>query len=134
MNIFDYLDLVLYYLIGIPSIFLLYNLEEYSSCFLTLKVIGVQWYWIYNITDLNGNLINLSSYTLDDDNISLFRLIEVDNELYLPILTRIRLLITSLDVILSFSIPSLGIKMDAIRCRLNGINLFILRKSTYIYR
>lgn len=77
-------------------------------------------------------MITFDSYTLGDDEISLFRLIEVDNRLYLRILTRIRLLVTSLDVILSFGIRSLGLKIDAIRCRLNGGNLFILRCSLYI--
>lgn len=180
INIFDYLDLVLYYLIGIlisvlyllvmiinlcilnkfsiilfkenfileivwiivpslilvligvPSIFLLYNLEWYCNSILTVKVIGVQWYWIYNIYDIFGNNISITSYTLSDNDISLFRLIEVDNCLYLPILTPIKILVTSLDVILSFAIPSLGIKIDAIPGRINAGNLFILRKSLFI--
>lgn len=119
-------------LISVRSIFLLYVLDELSAGVLTIKVIAVQWYWIYEICDLLGNKISFNSYTLDDDSIELFRLIEVDNALYLRILTRIRLLVTSLDVILSFAIRSLGIKIDAIRSRLNSGNLLILRESIYI--
>jgi len=119
-------------LIGIRSINLLYSLEEINEGVLTVKIVGVQWYWIYSIVDYKGNSVTFDSYTLSDDEISLFRLIEVDNRLYLRILTRIRLLVTSLDVILSWAIRSLGIKIDAVPCRLNGGNLFILRESSYI--
>ena len=79
-----------------------------------------------------GNKVNFNSYTLDDESISLFRLIEVDNSLYLRVLTRIRLIVTSLDVILSFAVRSLGIKVDAIRGRINASLIFILRDSIYI--
>ena len=119
-------------LIGIRSIWLLYSIEEIVEGSITVKVTGVQWYWKYNISDSIGNSISFDSYTLDDDDVSLFRLIEVDNVLYLRVLTNIRLLVTSLDVILSFAVRSLGFKVDAVRCRLNSNSLCILRRSTYI--
>jgi len=52
-----------------------------------------------------------------------FRLLEVDNRLYLPIQTNIRILISSTDVLHSFAIPSLACKMDACPGRLNQISL-----------
>jgi cytochrome c oxidase subunit 2 len=52
-----------------------------------------------------------------------FRLLEVDNRLYLPIQTSIRVLISSTDVLHSFAIPSLACKMDACPGRLNQISL-----------
>jgi cytochrome c oxidase subunit 2 len=51
------------------------------------------------------------------------RLLEVDNRLVLPIEKQIRLFITSTDVLHSWAIPSLGIKMDACPGRLNQVAL-----------
>lgn len=59
------------------------------------------------------------------------RLLTVDNPLILPILTSIRFLVTSHDVIHSFAIPSLGLKSDAIPGRLNATGLIINRTSHY---
>jgi len=47
------------------------------------------------------------------------RLLEVDNRLILPIETSIRILVTSTDVLHSFAVPSLALKMDACPGRLN---------------
>jgi heme/copper-type cytochrome/quinol oxidase subunit 2 len=60
-----------------------------------------------------------------------FRLLEVDNRLYLPIKTHLRLLITSADVLHSWTIPSFGIKVDACPGRLNQASLFIKRPGVY---
>jgi len=59
------------------------------------------------------------------------RLLEVDNRLVLPIKTHIRLLITSADVIHSWAVPSLGIKVDAIPGRLNQTGLYIKRPGVF---
>lgn len=59
------------------------------------------------------------------------RLLEVDNALYLPIYSKIRLDITSDDVMHAFAVPSLGIKIDAIPGRLNVIYLDILREGVF---
>lgn len=60
-----------------------------------------------------------------------FRLLEVDNRLLLPINISIRLLITAVDVLHSFAIPSLGVKLDACPGRLNEVRLYILRKGIF---
>jgi len=59
------------------------------------------------------------------------RLLEVDNRLVLPILTHIRVLVTSVDVIHSWSVPSLGVKLDAIPGRLNQTDLYIKRVGVF---
>jgi heme/copper-type cytochrome/quinol oxidase subunit 2 len=59
------------------------------------------------------------------------RLLEVDNRVILPVKTHIRALITSADVLHSWAIPSLGIKMDACPGRLNQVSIFIKRKGTF---
>jgi len=60
-----------------------------------------------------------------------FRLLEVDNKIVVPVDTHIRLICTSSDVLHSFAVPSLGIKIDAVPGRLNAVSTFIEREGTY---
>ncbi len=59
------------------------------------------------------------------------RLLSVDNRLVLPIETEIRVLVTAGDVLHSFAVPSLGVKIDAVPGRLNQTNMFIRRPGMY---
>ena len=59
------------------------------------------------------------------------RLLEVDNRLILPVETHIRLIITSADVIHSFAVPALGVKVDAVPGRLNQVGLYVQRSGVY---
>lgn len=122
-------------IIAIPSFKLLYSFEaeELVKPIVTVKITGNQWFWNYEISDIEGLDINFDSYTKSDEDLNPgeLRLLDVDNRLVLPILTPIRLLITAQDVIHSFAIPSLGIKTDAIPGRINHASLFILRPSVY---
>lgn len=121
-------------IIIIPSFKLLYSIEEIIKPLITLKIIGNQWYWNYSITDYEPLLINFDSYLIPESDIEEGqpRLLNVDNIVYLPILTPIRFLISSDDVIHSFSIPSLGVKLDAIPGRINQINVYILKEGLYL--
>ena len=60
-----------------------------------------------------------------------FRLLEVDNRIRLPCNMNLRVLVTSSDVLHSWAIPSLGIKIDACPGRLNQVGLFINRSSIF---
>jgi len=120
-------------IIAIPSLKLLYSLDEIIKPNVTLKATGYQWYWSYEINDIEGLEINLDSYTLSDEEVAdgQLRLLDVDQRVYLPILTPIRLLVTGQDVIHSFFVPSFGIKIDAIPGRINHASIYILRPGTY---
>jgi len=59
------------------------------------------------------------------------RLLEVDERVLLPIEKQLRLFITASDVLHSFAVPSLGVKMDACPGRLNQVALFIKRRGIY---
>nr|QCF45681.1 cytochrome c oxidase subunit II [Pomacea maculata] len=111
--------------LALPSLRLLYLLDEIGDCSLTIKTIGHQWYWSYEYSDFLD--IEFDAYMLPTDelNIGDFRLLEVDHRVVLPIDTDIRTLITSADVIHSWAVPSLGIKADAIPGRLNQVGFFI---------
>jgi len=108
--------------IGIPSIRLLYLLDEVYSPSITIKTLGHQWYWSYEYSDFQQ--IEFDSYlkSIEDQNFNNFRLLDVDNHTIVPINTQIRVLITAADVLHSWTIPSLGVKADAVPGRLNQIN------------
>ena len=120
-------------IIAIPSLKLLYALDDIAKPDVTLKATGSQWFWTYEINDIEGLNINFDSYTKDDDDLDLgeLRLLDVDNRVFLPTHTPIRLLVTGQDVIHSFFVPSLGIKMDAVPGRINHSSIFILRPGIY---
>lgn len=106
--------------IAIPSLKLLYNMDELLDSALTLKVIGHQWYWSYEYPEwLSDTSFDSYMKGVEDLNIGDFRLLEVDNRLMIPTNTPLRFVVTSQDVIHSFAVPSLAIKIDAIPGKLN---------------
>nr|YP_010022474.1 cytochrome c oxidase subunit II [Cathayia obliquella]QON98853.1 cytochrome c oxidase subunit II [Cathayia obliquella] len=117
--------------IALPSLRLLYLLDEINNPLITLKTIGHQWYWSYEYSDFNN--IEFDSYMISNNNLSLnnFRLLDVDNRIILPMSNQIRILITASDVIHSWTIPSLGVKVDANPGRLNQTNFFINRPGIF---
>lgn len=144
-------SLILLFL-AIPSFGLLFSVEKVSAPEITVKIIGHQWYWEYQYMDyinfkevietenykylyLNKTEDNyiIESYMIGDDDLSdgQLRLLEVDKKLVLPLNTSIRLLITSDDVLHSWAIPSLGIKVDACPGRLNEIIIKIREHGIY---
>lgn len=127
------LPAIILVLIAIPSFKLLYSLDEIVKPAVTLKAKGNQWFWSYEISDIEGLDVNFDSYTKSDDDLlpGELRLLEVDNRVLLPIHTPIRLLVTAEDVIHSFAVPSFGVKIDAIPGRLNHTPLYILRPGVY---
>lgn len=131
-------------LLAIPSFALLFSIEKISAPEITIKVVGHQWYWEYQYVDYikfhevilnhnsNENFVYnnklddsyiLESYMINDEDLEKgqYRLLEVDKKLVLPINTSIRLLITSDDVLHSWAVPSLGIKVDACPGRINEL-------------
>nr|YP_009110031.1 cytochrome c oxidase subunit II [Trichinella britovi]AIW56969.1 cytochrome c oxidase subunit II [Trichinella britovi] len=83
---------------------------------LSLKITGHQWYWTYNYPDFN---LEFDSYMKEWESQD-FRLLDCDNRVILPAQVPIRMSVTSADVIHSWTIPSLGIKMDAMPGRINS--------------
>nr|YP_002916043.1 cytochrome c oxidase subunit II [Eriogyna pyretorum]ACN22001.1 cytochrome c oxidase subunit II [Eriogyna pyretorum] len=117
--------------IALPSLRLLYLLDELNNPLITLKSIGHQWYWSYEYSDFNN--VEFDSYMISTNDLSLnnFRLLDVDNRIILPMNNQIRIMVTASDVIHSWTIPSLGIKVDANPGRLNQTNFFLNRPGIY---
>lgn len=119
--------------IAVPSFALLYAIDEVIEPTLTIKVVGHQWYWSYEYSDYEKGDLMFDSYMVNEENLSegRLRLLEVDRKLWLPTYTHIRVLVTSADVIHSWAVPSLGVKMDALPGRLNQISMFIKREGLF---
>nr|ATP01349.1 cytochrome c oxidase subunit 2 [Limenitis sydyi] len=116
--------------IALPSLRLLYLLDELNNPLITLKSIGHQWYWSYEYSDFNN--VEFNSYMIQStNNLNNFRLLDVDNRVILPMNNQIRILITATDVIHSWTIPSLGVKVDANPGRLNQTSFFINRPGIF---
>nr|YP_011009673.1 cytochrome c oxidase subunit II [Hygia opaca]WPV77665.1 cytochrome c oxidase subunit II [Hygia opaca] len=105
--------------IALPSLHLLYLIDEINKPMLTLKTIGHQWYWSYEYSDFNN--VEFDSYMKPTNELmdNEFRLLDVDNRVVLPMNMQIRVLVTAADVLHSWTVPALGIKIDAIPGRLN---------------
>jgi cytochrome c oxidase subunit 2 len=125
-----------------PSFSLLYSLDEITNPEVTLKIFGHQWYWSYEMSDYqicsnNNKNLKFSCYLLTNDflkdysNLGFFRLLETNKRIFLPTNIHIRLLVTAVDVLHSWTIPSFGIKVDACPGRLNQANLFIKRFGVF---
>nr|WGO58096.1 cytochrome c oxidase subunit II [Rhabdoblatta saussurei] len=113
--------------IAIPSLRLLYLMDEINNPILTLKTIGHQWYWSYEYSDFLK--VEFDSYMVPTNEINNneFRLLDVDNRAALPMNTFIRIIITATDVLHSWTVPSLGVKADATPGRLNQTSFLINR-------
>jgi cytochrome c oxidase subunit 2 len=123
-------------IIATPSFALLYAMDEVHNPALTVKIIGHQWYWSYEYTYFTDSSIHnyeFDSFMIPEEDLieGQFRLLEVDNRLVLPTELHIRLLITAADVLHSWAVPSLGIKVDACPGRLNQVNVFIKREGVF---
>lgn len=107
----------------VPSLSLLYfyGLMNIDSN-LTVKVIGHQWYWSYEYSDIEG--LEFDSYIKSSDMLNLgeLRLLEVDNRCTVPVETNLRFCITSADVIHAWALASLSVKLDAMRGIISVLN------------
>nr|UXG57157.1 cytochrome c oxidase subunit 2 [Procecidochares utilis] len=117
--------------IAFPSLRLLYLLDEINKPSITLKAIGHQWYWSYEYSDFMD--IEFDSYMMPTNELKFdeFRLLDVDNRITIPMNLQIRILVSATDVIHSWTIPSLGVKIDGMPGRLNQTNFLINRPGLF---
>lgn len=135
--------------VAIPSFSLLYSMEAYTDCYILLSVIGHQWYWSYEcvikteylpleemFSDSRIDFLNFKhlkfkfdSYIVETADLKTgeLRLLETTNPIVLPVDVGVKVLVTADDVIHSWAIPALGVKIDALPGRLNQVFLKIDR-------
>ena len=119
--------------IAVPSFKLLYKQNDFSNIDMTVKAVGYTWFWGYEYPDHDD--ITFDAVMLEEEELEEGqpRLLSTDNVLVLPVKKNIKMLITSdpSGVIHSWSVPSLGVKMDAIPGRLNETYFYIEKPGMY---
>jgi len=117
--------------IAVPSFKLLYLQDRTFKPEMTLKVVGHQWYWTYEYPDHGNIKFDSNMVQTADLKKGQPRLLTVDNPVYLPINTNVRLLLTSKDVIHSWALPALIQKTDNVPGRTNESWVHIKTAGTY---
>nr|YP_009685754.1 cytochrome c oxidase subunit II [Fundulopanchax sjostedti]QDU91990.1 cytochrome c oxidase subunit II [Fundulopanchax sjostedti] len=118
-------------LIALPSLRILYLMDEINDSHLTIKTMGHQWYWSYEYTDYETLLFDSYMVPTQDLIPGQFRLLETDHHMVIPVESPVRLLVSADDVLHSWAVPSLGVKMDAVPGRLNQTSFIISRPGIY---
>ena len=103
---------------AVPSFKILYKQDTIPKAEVTVKAVGYQWYWGYEYPDEN---IIFESYMIEDKDLkdNQPRLLEVDNELVVPVNKVVKVLITANDVLHAWALPAFGVKRDAVPGRIN---------------
>jgi hypothetical protein len=132
--------------ISAPAFGLLFTANDLGSPELTVKVTGSQWFWSYEYDSVVGDPFSplqgvpegavthrVCSRLVQEEDLLLgqIRLLQTDGTSVLPARTGIRFLVTSADVLHSWSVPSLGVKIDACPGRLNQVVTYLLRGGTF---
>lgn len=124
------IPVVILLIIAVPSFKLIFYADKAVNPDLTLKVTGHMWYWSYEYPD---HSVSFDSTIIADADLKpgQMRLLEVDNQIILPVKTTVRLLFTAADVIHSWTVPSFGVKKDCVPGRLNEAWIYVEREGTY---
>nr|BAV70278.1 cytochrome c oxidase subunit II [Abbottina rivularis] len=117
--------------IALPSLRILYIMDEVNDPHLTIKAMGHQWYWSYEYTDYED--LTFDSYMIPTQDLApgQFRLLETDHRVVLPMESPIRVLVSAEDVLHSWAVPALGVKMDAVPGRLNQTSFIAARPGVF---
>nr|YP_010449987.1 cytochrome c oxidase subunit II [Formosania galericula]UTU96736.1 cytochrome c oxidase subunit II [Formosania galericula] len=118
-------------LIALPSLRILYLMDEINDPHLTIKAMGHQWYWSYEYTDYEN--LSFDSYMIPTQDLTpgQFRLLETDHRMVIPMESPIRILVSAEDVLHSWALPAMGVKMDAVPGRLNQTAFIASRPGVF---
>nr|YP_086870.1 cytochrome c oxidase subunit II [Amphisbaena schmidti]AAT08519.1 cytochrome c oxidase subunit II [Amphisbaena schmidti] len=130
-TIWTILPAIILIVIALPSLRILYLMDEVETPHLTIKAIGHQWYWSYEYTDYKNLLFDSYMIPTQELEPGQYRLLDVDNRIILPTNSPIRTLITAEDVLHSWAVPPLGVKTDAVPGRLNQATFTIMTPGIY---
>jgi cytochrome c oxidase subunit 2 len=131
-----YIDFIL---MGIPAFHSIVLMEDTkTNAEMVIKVTGYQWRWQYEYMDGDGKGIKfVSNLSTPQDQIDnkvpkgKDYLLEVDNHLVLPVDKKVRILLTSSDVIHNWWVPAFGSARDAIPGYLRETWVKIEKPGTY---
>lgn len=122
--------------LAIPATIILGRIHDTSESAITIKATGYQWKWKYEYLGTDISFFSFLSTPLEQIQNKApkgeWYLLEVDNEIVVPINTKVKLLVTSDDVVHSWWVPELGVKQDAVPGFINE-NWFLIKKPG-VYR
>nr|YP_002519602.1 cytochrome c oxidase subunit II [Pervagor janthinosoma]BAH10450.1 cytochrome c oxidase subunit II [Pervagor janthinosoma] len=129
--IWTVLPAIILILIALPSLRILYLMDEINDPHVTVKALGHQWYWSYEYTDYYN--LEFDSYMVPTQDLvpGQFRLLEADHRMVVPVDSPIRVLVSAEDVLHSWAVPALGVKMDAVPGRLNQTAFITSRPGVF---
>ncbi|UDL96103.1 cytochrome c oxidase subunit II [Lichenihabitans sp. PAMC28606] len=115
------IPVLLLVVIAVPSFRLLTHQLVIPKADVTIKATGKQWYWSYSYPKDQAGGFDFDSALLPDDQLKAgdIHLLSVDNEAVVPVNKVVAVQVTGADVIHSFVVQSLGIRIDAVPGRLN---------------
>ncbi len=113
------IPIIILVVIAIPSFKILYYQDRTEDAEMTFKAIGNQWYWTYVYPDYDDMEFDAIYLTDDELEEGQPRLLSTDETVVLPTNTNIRFLTTATDVIHAWTLPNIGMKMDAVPGRIN---------------
>lgn len=144
--------------IAIPSFKLLYYQDTIPDADVVIKATGNQWYWSYEYPEENGlgfdSIMLPDSYFADemteavaaerasvvadiqhllamDKEPEMYRLLETDTRIVVPVNKNVKLVVTASDVIHAWTIPAFGVKVDAVPGRINELWFNATEIGTY---
>nr|YP_007317561.1 cytochrome oxidase subunit II [Cnemaspis limi]ADY86098.1 cytochrome oxidase subunit II [Cnemaspis limi] len=130
-TIWTILPAIILALIALPSLRVLYLMDEVCNPHLTIKALGHQWYWSYEYTDYTDLAFDSYMVQTQDLHQGALRLLETDHRVVIPTDSPTRVLISAEDVLHSWAVPALGVKTDAIPGRLNQTTITTARPGLF---
>jgi cytochrome c oxidase subunit 2 len=111
--------------IAIPSLWLLYLINEIHNPVLTLKAVGQQWHCSYEYSEFTK--LEFDSYMVQEEDLqaNILWLLDTDNWDVLPITSPTQIIITWADILHSWRVPKLGVKIDDTPGCLNQVRFSI---------
>jgi cytochrome c oxidase subunit 2 len=125
------IPVIILVVIAIPSFRLLFLQLNMPQADLTVKATGKHWYWSYSYPDSGKFEFDSIMLQEKDRKPEQPRLLAVDNEMVVPVNKVVRMQVIGADVIHAFTVPSFGIKIDAIPGRLNETWFRATREGVY---
>lgn len=124
---------ILLVIIAIPSMNLLYKQDRLPETEMTVKVVGNTWNWLYSYPDYE-NVEEWVSNPLDETQaaeVGQPYLLATDAPLIVPVGTKVKVLVTSINNMHSWAMPSFGVKMDAVPGIINETWFEVYEEGTY---
>lgn len=133
--------------ICLPGLNLLYLLDNYIHPLLTIRAIGHQWYWEYEVGNpeksinwggnsklkptIGGESVNAYMTAIEDLKVGQLGMLECEYKLHLPIGTQMVMKVLSADVIHCWTVNSFGVKCDAVPGHTNQLGFWIRRHGNF---